>query len=380
MLVGACSPPAATPSPGPVSTEIAAASRSPTPRPTERSIPANPEGCPAPTEALSPFEFSRYGDECFPAGVTVDGWWERSADGSVAIGQRRGSVDARTRDMSSVVAGLSGDQTSPGDAGYGRFFSTSASPESSSIEDATYTPLSNPAMACPEHGPIPVGLFLQTLADCYAARRGRHDRAGWRDTLDGACDCGPLLLRQEAGMADCRLRRRMAVRRAVWAHVRRLPDAIRAGSGTLGPDSGLRPTYMEVSGHFDDPAAATCRAVADPGAPPEEAAGSDELKRLTAALRDTCANRFVATAVREVAPPTSALSFCPAQDPVPVAAVLAATVSLPLMERLCFAGGELSITGWYRSAAPGWPRANHRARRGWTRSDDPACGPEPEDV
>jgi len=62
----------------------------------------------------------------------------------------------------------------------------------------------------------------------------------------------------------------IGVASSVATFVRRQAPTI-ATLKALGADSGTRPTFMEVTGHFDDPAAATCRAVADPDADPEPA-------------------------------------------------------------------------------------------------------------
>jgi hypothetical protein len=347
--LGACSAPAASPSTSPARSVPPVASTVPTtPRPTEPPIAANPDGCPAPTESLSPFEFIRYGDTCFPSGATIEGWWVKGADAVVTVGQRPGSVDARVRNMSGVSVKLGAGQTVPTDAGYGRFSSPSATPESAAIEDATYTPLVSPAATCPTTDPIPVGVFLETLGDCY---RPRADItiAGWRDTLDGLCGCGafwiekPAWLTSEEGIgwlfaepSDINLDDYLTL----YA-----PDA-----DALGADSGLRPTYMEVTGHFDDPAAATCRAIANPDIDPSLTLDEAGEKRVTAALKVTCANRFVVTAVRELVPPPSALAFCPAGDPIPAGAIYDSRASWRLLEHVCFRGGDFAMVGWFDPA------------------------------
>jgi hypothetical protein len=340
VVLASCSPAVPRLSPGATIGSAMPTSTLPQPLATP-AIQANGDGCPGPREALDTKHFQSYGDaRCFRAGATVTGWWQRQPDGSITLGQRVGSVGARAAPDATVAVQLQGGQTLPADGGYGAFYTTTVGSDLQSIDDAVVTPLTNPATACPAVTPIPVGVFLESLTDCYTPGVN-VTISGWRGTLAGLCGCGsgevekPAWLTGGYGFG--------------WLFAEPYSDPVGAWLtlyapkvAVLGGDSGVRPTWMEVTGHFDDSAATTCHVVGGTAAQ-------------TTLLRAQCATRFVVTTLRELPPPPSTLSsVCPTGNPYHVADVAASRLGAPLMERLCFAGRDVPVAGWF-DPAPVFP-------------------------
>lgn len=280
------------------------------------------------------------------SGVTLDGWWSRAADQSISLGQRVGSVDARLGTQARVAVELSPDQVLPTDSGYGRFVSRRASPESLAIEAATVTLLHSPAETCPSSSPIPVGVFLETLADCFEPGTD-ITIAGWRDVLDGLCGCGPIGYVEKPAWLTSMYGVGWLFSEPYEMYLLEYVTLFSPDEARLGADSGVRPTYMEVVGHFDDPAAASCRAIVNDSIDPQVAVSPAEANRITERLKVACADKFVATSVREVPAPQSALSFCPAGDPLTVSVAWGWGGPYALLTQVCYRGGNVAIRGWF---------------------------------
>jgi hypothetical protein len=353
VLVGACSPaPSPTPTTAPT---VSAATASPIPSPSlpapsPSAVAANPEDCPQPDEAIGYGAFVRYpDDECFPAGVTVDGWWHTDESGAILIGRRPGSVDERARGISAIDVSLRSGAILPAPNGYGRFFTrtiTVSNERGLGLADAELSPLPNPAASCPTTTPVPIKVFMDSLVSCWGPGTD-VTIAGWRDTLDGLCGCGPMFYFEKPKWLTGQYGFGWLFAEPYALNLDDYFTLYAPDAKALGTDSGDRPTYMEVTGHFGDPAAATCRVVPDPDAPPSEAITDAQARQYTRALRKECAKRLVVTSLEEVPPPSSALSFCPAVDPLTVSAVWDWGVSNALLDQVCYGGGEITMYGWF---------------------------------
>lgn len=344
-LLSACTfgpgPTPELPAPSLVASASPTAQPSSTPQPTSppeptSAIGSNGEGCPAPLDPISFIELESYDVTCFTAGVTVAGWWQQAADGSLSIGLRRGSISARSQDYAPLVVTLKPGHQVPARSGYGSFFATSVGDRGESISNAVVTSLPNPAMRCPTASPIPIDSYLDSLVSCY--RTGQDVTvAGWRSTPD-ICSCGqgdavdtPAWLTSPDGFG--------------WIFPQPFDEIwhpwltlYAPHPSVLGADSRLRPTWMEVSGHFDDARSATCRETWPDGS--------------SRSISASCAAHFVVAKLRETAPPDAALGFCPKAGPDQPSDVIRWPLGGQATERLCLAGGEVSVVGWYAQTKP----------------------------
>ena len=266
-----------------------------------------PEGCPQPNEPIRAAEFQRYGNSrCFPAGVSITGWWEVAADGGVTFGPRPGSVGVMLHGADAIRVNLrDGGASLPEPIGFGLLFAPTVRDGTELgmvLLNARITALDNPATTCPTTSPIPVAVFLESLTTCFKPDVDVAV-AGIRDQLDGLGGEGPVGYVERPGWLT-------SPYGFGWLFVdpvENLDDYVTLyapDERALGADSGKRPTAMEVTGHFGDPAASTCRAVPDPEADPSVRMSTDGAKKLTQVLVEICANRFVVTSIRDTAAPT----------------------------------------------------------------------------
>lgn len=266
-----------------------------------------PEGCPQPNEPIRAAEFQRFGNSrCFPAGVSITGWWEQAADGGVTFGPRPASVAVRLHGSDAIRVNLRSGESLPASVGFGLLFAPTVRDGTELgmvLINARITELENPATSCPTGGPIPVAVFLQSLTSCFEPNVDVQI-AGYRDTLDGLCGCGPMGYFERPEWLTSPYGFGWLFAQPASENLDDLVTLYAPDEHALGADSGARPTWMEVTGHFGDPAASTCKAVPDPNADPDLAITDAEAKELTKSLVRTCATRFVVTSIRETTAPT----------------------------------------------------------------------------